>query len=69
MPSVSESIEASREQLRICRYEITLGAKRLRADQEPSLEDTHLMAAAILEYFDAQLALEATEAAAAHAST
>lgn len=61
MPTVVDPIETAREQLHICREEIMLGARRVRAQAAPSLEEVRDMATAILEYFGAQLALEGAE--------
>jgi hypothetical protein len=53
------NLAVAREQIAICRHEITLGARKLRANPSPDVADCHLMADAILEYFGAELAFEA----------
>jgi hypothetical protein len=64
MPTVHNDtcIESAREQLSYARAEIILGARRLRAEAAPSVEDSHLMADAVLEYFAALDAIEAAVA-------
>jgi hypothetical protein len=65
MPTVHNDtyLAFAREQLDHARAEIILGARRLRAMSAPPVEDSHLMADAVLEYCGALEALEALEAA------
>jgi hypothetical protein len=60
MPTVHNDkfIASAREQLTHARAEILLGARRLRAMSAPPVEDSHLMADAVCEYFAALEALE-----------
>ena len=56
-PTNPTAFETAKEQLGYARAEILLGAKRIREQAAPSLEDVHLMALAVIEYFGAEDAL------------
>jgi hypothetical protein len=60
--SVPSAFETAREQLSYARAEMVLGAQRVLAQAAPSLDETRLMATAIVEYFAGLAALEAAEA-------